>query len=93
MREGMLAALVILALLLVVMNVVATVVVLRSEASSATQRIFQSCVVWLVPLLGAVVVILFHRLDRRRQDPQGARADLDGSEIDVALALRHDGHH
>jgi cytochrome bd-type quinol oxidase subunit 2 len=93
MRESMLAVLVILVVLLLAMNVVATVVALRSETSSATQRILQSCVVWLIPLLGAFVVILFHRLDRRRQGPEGERTLLDGSEVDVALAIRHDGHH
>jgi hypothetical protein len=93
MRESMLVAFVVLAVLLLVMNTTATVVVLRSEASSGTQRVLQSCVVWLIPLLGAFVIILFHRLDHRRQGPEGERTRLDGSEVDVALGLRHDGHH
>lgn len=80
------------AALLVAINVVATVVALRSEASTAAQRIFQSCLVWLVPLFGAFFVILFHKLDRRSQDPEAQAMRLDGSEIDVGLAARHDGH-
>jgi hypothetical protein len=92
MREGMQTLLIILAALLLVMNVVATVVALRSETSTVTQRILQSCVVWLIPLLGALVVIVFHRLDRRSQGPEAERMRMDGSEIDVGLATRHDGH-
>jgi hypothetical protein len=93
MRESMLAGLIFLAVLLLAVNVVATLVALRSETSSATQRILQSCVVWLIPLLGAAVVIMFHRLDRGRQGPDREGSRLDGSEVDVALGLRHDGHH
>jgi hypothetical protein len=93
MREGMQTVLVILAVVLLAVNVVATVVALRAETSTTAQRILQSCVVWLIPVLGAFAVVLFHRLDRRRQGPEGERASMDGSEIDVGLAVRHDGHH
>jgi hypothetical protein len=93
MLESMTSAFVILAALLLAMNAVATIVAVRSETSTATQRILQSCVVWLLPLLGAFFIILFHRLDRDRQGPETQRVRLDGSEIDVGLAARHDGHH
>jgi cytochrome bd-type quinol oxidase subunit 2 len=93
MRESMETVLIVLAALVVVFNVVATVVALRSETATRTQRVLQSCLVWLFPLLGAFVVILFHRLDRRNQGPAGETMRLDGSEIDVGLAARHDGHH
>ena len=92
MREGMQTILLVLSIVLLALNVMATVVVLRAETSTTAQRILQSCVVWLIPALGALVVILFHRLDRRRQGPEGERPRLDGSEIDVGLAVRHDGH-
>ena len=93
MREGMQTILLVLSIVLLALNVMATVVVLRAETSTTAQRILQSCVVWLIPALGAFVVILFHRLDRRRQGPEGERSRLDGSEIEVGLAARHDGHH
>lgn len=93
MRESVQTVLIILAVLLLAMNAIGTVVVLRSGASTATQRILQLCAVWLLPVLGAFVVILFHRLDRRSQGREGERTRLDGSEIEVGLAVRHDGHH
>ncbi len=93
MRESMLVALVVVGVLILATNIVATVMVFRSETASGIQRAIQSCVVWLIPLLGALVVILFHRVDRREPGPEGERARLDGSEVDVALGLRHDGHH
>jgi H+/gluconate symporter-like permease len=93
MRESMQTAFVIVAVLLLILNAVATIVVVRSETSTTTQRILQSGMVWLLPLLGAFFVILFHRLDRHRQGPEAERMRLDGSEIDVGLAARHDGHH
>ena len=82
---------IIVAALLAIVNVAATVVALRSETSTTAQRMFQACVVWLIPLLGAFVVILFHRLDRRSQGSTAQPMRLDGSEIDVGLAARHDG--
>ena len=93
MREGMGIVLISVAVLVIAVNVVATVVALRSETATRTQRILQSSLIWLFPLLGAFVVILFHRLDRRSQGPAGETTRLDGSEIDVGLAARHDGHH
>ena len=86
-------------LLLVVLVVVlaanawATSVVLRSATATRAQKALQSLLVWLVPLLGAVMIVVFHRLDRRTPGPEPERARLDGSEIDVALGARHNGHH
>ena len=93
MRESMDTVLVVLVALILAVNVVATAVVLRSKTAATTQRVLQSCVVWLFPLLGAFVVILFHRLDRRSQGPAAEVTRLDGSEVDVGLAARHDGYH
>jgi hypothetical protein len=53
------------------------------------ERIFQSCLVWLIPLFGAFVVFLFHRIDRRRQGPEAQPMRLDGSEIDVGLFVSY----
>lgn len=85
--------LVIVFVVLLAANVWATFVALRSATATPIQKGLQSLLVWLVPLLGAIVVVMFHRLDRRSQGPEPERARLDGSEIDVGLAMRHDGHH
>jgi Na+/proline symporter len=90
MRESMW---IILLAVLLIANVGATFLALRSDTATPTQRALQTFFVWMVPLLGAFVVILFHRLDRRSQGPEPERARLDGNEIDVGMAARHDGHH
>ena len=74
-------------------NIWATFVVWRSVTATPTQKALQSLFVWLFPLLGAVVVVVFHRLDRRGQGPEPERARLDGSEIDAGMGARHDGYH
>lgn len=83
--------LIILLAVLLIANVWATLVALRSDTVTPTQKGLHSFFVWLVPFLGAFVVVMFHRLDRRSQGPQPEPARLDGSEIDVGLAMRHDG--
>jgi membrane protease YdiL (CAAX protease family) len=93
MRESMRIMVLIVLVVLLAANVWATSVVLRSATAAPAQKALQSLLVWLVPLIGAVVVIVFHRLDRRSQGPDPERARLDGSEIDVGLGARQDGHH
>jgi cytochrome bd-type quinol oxidase subunit 2 len=66
MRIALSAAL----LILLAANIAATAVVLRSHAVTPRQKTLQIALVWLVPLLGAVVVMTFHWLDRRKQGPQ-----------------------
>jgi hypothetical protein len=85
-------ALLITLLALLVANIAGTVVVLRSNAATPMHKALQSLFVWLIPLLGAFVVITFHWLDRRNQGPRSEPSRLDGSEVDAALAARHDGH-
>ena len=93
MRESMRILLLIVLAVLLAANVWATLVALRSAIATPTQKALQSLLVWLVPLLGAIAIVMFHRLDRRSQGSEPERARLDGSEIDVGLAIRHDGHH
>ena len=88
MRIAFISALVVL----LVANVAATAVVLRSNTATARQKGLQSLVVWLVPLLGAFIVITFHWLDRRTKVLQLNGPSLAGSEVDHALGARHDGH-
>jgi hypothetical protein len=92
MRESMQIIVVTFVAVLLVTNLVATAMVLRSETATPAQKTLQSCLVWLLPFLGAFVVIVFHRLDSRSQGPESERMRLDGSEIDVGLAARHDSH-
>jgi len=44
----------------IVLSLVATIVIVRSEHLERGQSILQSCVVWLVPFVGAIVILLFH---------------------------------
>ncbi len=44
---------------LLVLNTVASVRVLRNPAVSTTQHIFQLVLVWLLPVVGAVVCLVF----------------------------------
>ena len=85
-------ALIIALLVLLVANITATVVVLRSNVTTPTRKTLQSLFVWLIPLLGALVVMTFHWLDRRVQGPQPEQSTLNGSEVEVGLGARHDGY-
>jgi hypothetical protein len=93
MSEGMRIALIAALVMLLVPNIAATAVVLRSHTATPRQKALQTSLVWLIPLLGAVVVMTFHALDRRKQGPQPGSPGLDGSEIEAGLGARHDGHH
>ena len=46
--------------LVLALNVAVTVVILRTSVSSRKQRMFHLGIVWLVPVLGAVLIGLFH---------------------------------
>jgi hypothetical protein len=48
-------------LVLVVLDVVATVFLIRSEAHTRAQKQLQAILIWLVPLVGASVVLYFTR--------------------------------
>lgn len=86
------AIIVVVILLLLLANAMATLLVLRSMAPTVIQRTLQLCVVWLLPGLGAFVVLMVYRSDGGRHGPQPEQLRPDGSEIDVWLAARHDGH-
>lgn len=60
-------------------NLVATARVLRCRISSTTQKIGQLCVVWLLPILGAVVAIL---MTRERLEPGTGRYSERMEELD-----------
>lgn len=62
---------------LALLNIAATVVVMRDDYSERKQKVLQTIVVWLVPLLGALVVLAVHR---KPEKPSGAYR-VDGSGV------------
>jgi hypothetical protein len=51
-------------------NCVVTLRVLRATGLTVAQKLAQSLIIWLLPLLGGVVVYLVHRSDG---DPRGPK--------------------
>ena len=51
---------------ILLLNVVASAVVIRNREATASQRVMQLVVVWLLPVVGAVMCLVFSRL---RSDP------------------------
>jgi cytochrome bd-type quinol oxidase subunit 2 len=90
--EGMRIALIAALVALLIANITATAVVLRSHTATLRQKALQTSLVWLIPLLGAVVVVTFHWLDRRKPGPQSDSSGLDVSDINIGAAgqERHD---
>ena len=82
MRIALISALV----MLLAANIAATAMVLRSHTATPRQKTLQTSLVWLIPLLGAVVLITFHWLDRRKPGPQPDSTGLDVSDINVGMA-------
>ena len=54
--------------ILVLLNVTATVAVARSDAFSPAQQAWQLGLIWLVPLIGAVVCFLLAKIDASQAD-------------------------
>jgi cytochrome bd-type quinol oxidase subunit 2 len=63
----------------VVANLALTAWVVLSPALTTTQKVFQCLIVWLLPILGAVCVLLVHLTDaeprRRKTPPPGDGSD------------------
>ncbi len=55
--------------LILVVNCLVCVVVLRNSGITAVQKLLQLLVIWILPLLGAVVVYLVHRSDNEPRGP------------------------
>lgn len=62
-----------IAIMLLWLNIRATLAVVRDSLSEPQQRIWQLLLVWLLPLIGALVVLAVHRPDeepsRRYREP------------------------
>ena len=55
--------------LILVVNCFVSVVVLRDSGITSVQKLLQLLVIWILPLLGAVVVYLVHRSDDEPRGP------------------------
>ena len=68
---------------LVLLNVYATVTALRSSGFLKSQIRNQIILVWFLPVVGAVVVILFHRSadDEDPRDDGGNRSDMTDDQL------------
>lgn len=69
-----------LAAVLLAANLVATVVVLRSELYSGPQRALQLALVWLLPVLGAIVCVVFATTQSGTGSP-GPAAEVVGPDF------------
>ena len=69
------------ALIHVVLSLVATVVIVRSAHLEKHQVVYQACLVWLVPLIGATTILIFHSVVHRnmstRAEPHQASNNSD----------------
>ena len=51
------------------LNVIVSIYVSRLSTVTRTQKLLQVGIVWLVPLVGALVVYFFHRADSEPRGP------------------------
>src|SRR5579862_3114087 len=65
-------ALTIVAIVLGIVDLWVTIVVLRSKIFAPVQKVLQLLIVWLIPLLGAILIYGIHLMTRPRPEGQGA---------------------
>lgn len=68
------------------LNVKATISILRDTFSERTQKIAQLLIVWLVPIVGAIVVLAIHR---PTEAPSRKYREAPDTGEDFALSGRH----
>ncbi len=73
----------ILAITYVATSVLASIVLARSQHFDRPQKLFQAFLVWLLPILGAVVMLVFHSVVHRnmRTRVQPARPNHNRDEL------------
>jgi hypothetical protein len=87
----------------VVLNLVATVRLMRSAVYSASQKALQLAVIWVIPLIGAILVLSVSAHDRKSRAPvrydEGPWLPGIGPENDhgkhggsLGDSISHDGH-
>lgn len=72
--------------ILVLLNVTATVTVARSGAFSPAQQAWQLGLIWLVPLIGAVVCFLLTKTDASQADLSPPQHNLASAAADGVLS-------
>ena len=77
----------IIAVLCIVLNAIATRAIIRSDGLSRSQIRNQLILVWLVPIAGAVIVLLVHKSDGTDDTPSGD--DSDGSSMTKEGLIRN----
>ena len=65
--------------LLVALNLYASLKLLRRSEFENVQKVFQIIIIWLIPLIGAVLILLFIKDDHT---PKGPRNPNDGQGVD-----------
>lgn len=87
---------VILGTLALAANVVATWLLLRAEELETSQKLAQLALVWLVPIIGAVVVIAVRRESMRAYKPESSFPSsniTNNDAIDLAISSRRGSRH
>ena len=59
-----------LAIAYIAASVLASIVVLRSPHFDRVQKLFQAALVWLLPIVGAIVFLIFHSIVYRNMRPR-----------------------
>ena len=63
------------------LNVRSTLAIRRDDLSDQKQRVMQLALVWLLPVIGAVIVLAVHRptekASRKYRDPPPPQPDID----------------
>lgn len=72
---------------LVGIDIAATWVVMRNASWTRSQRVFQLVFIWLVPLAGAAVCLMFAKIGRQAEDPSS-----DGGWGGTFIVPGADGH-
>ncbi len=78
----------IVAIIYVASSALTSIVLLRSPHFDRVQKLFQGAVVWLLPIVGAVVILVFHSVVYRnmRTRLQPSRPSLNRDETIVTPA-------
>jgi hypothetical protein len=78
--------LVTVAVVALLVNTRATYVLMTGDSATRAQKIVQTCIVWLLPILGALLMLALH--DRRIVPPSGAPLSADEINPLVNQALQ-----
>jgi hypothetical protein len=77
-------------LVVTVANVAATTFVARADCYTRNQKLAQSCVVWFVPLLGAVLIVAFLFANRERIEHRSHHVPESNDYVPASHSIFHD---